>query len=69
MKLLGQVKPTRWQLKFLKRPIMNNLKFLKRPIMMKKSNATVKPLETVERSIPVAHNPREAMKLQKMQEM
>ncbi|KAK9053303.1 hypothetical protein SSX86_029936 [Deinandra increscens subsp. villosa] len=44
MKLLGQVKPKRWQLKFLKRPI----------IRLKKSNAAVKEPETV------AHNPREA---------
>ncbi|KAI3695438.1 hypothetical protein L1987_78435 [Smallanthus sonchifolius] len=49
MKLLGQVKPKRWQLKFLKRPI----------IRLKRSNATVKASETVGRSAPVAHNPTE----------
>nr|GEV03542.1 RNA-directed DNA polymerase, eukaryota, reverse transcriptase zinc-binding domain protein [Tanacetum cinerariifolium] len=44
MKLLGQDKPKRWQLKFLKRPILR----------FRKSNATVKASETVERSIPTA---------------
>ncbi|GJV10519.1 hypothetical protein Tco_1352060 [Tanacetum coccineum] len=50
MKLLGQDKPKRWQLKFLKRPILR----------FRKSNATVKASETVERSIPTARNPKEA---------
>ncbi|KAJ0798141.1 hypothetical protein HanPI659440_Chr04g0181551 [Helianthus annuus] len=50
MKLLGQVKPKRWQLKFLKRPI----------IRLKRSNGAVKAPETVERSAPMAHNPSEA---------
>ncbi|KAK1423968.1 hypothetical protein QVD17_19279 [Tagetes erecta] len=50
MKLLGQVKPKRWQLKFLKRPL----------IRLKRSNDTVKAPETAEGSIPVAHNSTEA---------
>ncbi|XP_071726030.1 uncharacterized protein [Rutidosis leptorrhynchoides] len=51
MKLLGQVKPKRWHLRFLKRPILTRLK---------NSNATVKEPETVARPTPMAHNHPEA---------
>ncbi|GKC55097.1 hypothetical protein Tco_1077842 [Tanacetum coccineum] len=51
MKLLGQDKPKRWQLKFLKRPILR----------FRKSNATVKAHKLLNRSIPdQQRNPREA---------
>nr|XP_043622246.1 uncharacterized protein LOC122593860 [Erigeron canadensis] len=51
MKLMGQIKPKRWQLKFLKRPLMR----------LRKSNAAVKAQETQERSSnSLVHKPQEA---------
>ncbi|KAI8008903.1 Triacylglycerol lipase 2 [Camellia lanceoleosa] len=46
MKLLGQIKPKRWQLKFLRRPLI-------RP---KSSENAAKPSEAFQKDSPVAHN-------------
>ncbi|CAL5403402.1 unnamed protein product [Camellia sinensis] len=46
MKLLGQIKPKRWQLKFLRRPLIRS----------KSSENAVKPSEVFQKDLPAAHN-------------
>ncbi|KAL7185877.1 hypothetical protein ACSBR2_027771 [Camellia fascicularis] len=46
MKLLEQIKPKRWQLKFLRRPLIRS----------KSSENAVKPSEAFQKDLPVAHN-------------